>query len=291
VYAECDDGFLYGSEVHRSCLDGLGYTRVVTTNPPVVRRLAPPLPLSRFVDCFWIQYGYSGPQARERVLPTGTMDLVFAMDGEGRAASTIAGARSEFLDLDTSRPFSAIGIHFRPGGGSPFFGVPTSEVRNQNVALDLLWGSFATMTADRLWAAGTPKEQFRILEDALLDKGRGRLVFHPAVQYAVDLIERSSGALSVNDLVERIGMSSRRFLDVFRSEVGLSPKAFCRVRRFATVLRRIERVIDVDWVEVALSCGYFDQAHFNHDFRAFSGLSPSVYLRQHISRTHVVITP
>jgi transcriptional regulator GlxA family with amidase domain len=55
------------------------------------------------------------------------------------------------------------------------------------------------------------------------------------------------------------------------------------------VLRRIEGVTDVDWADVALSCGYFDQAHFNHDFRAFAGLSPSTYLRHRVTRTHVAV--
>jgi len=86
-------------------------------------------------------------------------------------------------------------------------------------------------------------------------------------------------------------MSPRRFLDVFQWHVGLSPKAFCQIRRFAAVLRCIERAAVVEWADVALSCGYFDQAHFNHDFRAFSGVNPSTYLRQHISRTHVGVTP
>ena len=221
------------------------------------------------------------------MLPTGTMDLVFAVHGDGRATSAIVGARSDFLELDTSRPFSAIGVHFKPGGGSPFFGVPTSELRNQSVGLDLLWGRFASSIADRLWDAATPEEQLAILQDALLEKGRNRLIVHPAVHYAVEMVERSCGAGPVNALVERIGMSSRRFLDVFQSQVGLSPKTFCRIRRFAAALQRIERAVDVDWVDVALSCGYFDQAHFNHDFRAFSGVSPSAYLRQRISRTHV----
>jgi len=264
---------------------------VITTTSPVVRRLAPPFPLAQFVDCLWIHSSYQQSHTSERVLPTGAMDLVFALDAEGRASSAVTGARSDFLDLETSRSFSAIGVHFKPGGGSPFFGVPSNELRNQSVALDLLWGGIATTIADRLWEAESPEQQFEILENALLQRGRNRLALHSAVQYAVALIDRSRGARPVNAVAERIGMSPRRFLDVFRSEVGLSPKAFGRIRRFSAVLKQIDRAANVDWVDIALSCGYFDQAHFNHDFREFSGLTPSTYLRQHISRTHVVVTP
>lgn len=69
----------------------------------------------------------------------------------------------------------------------------------------------------------------------------------------------------------------------------MSPSAFRRIRRFAAVLQRLERAAAVDWSDLALSCGYFDQAHFNHDFRAFSGVNPSAYLRHQTSRTHVAI--
>jgi AraC-like DNA-binding protein len=93
----------------------------------------------------------------------------------------------------------------------------------------------------------------------------------------------------VADVVQGTGLSLRRFGELFGSEVGLSPKAFCRIRRFNEVLRRVERSTDVDWADVAASCGYFDQAHFNHDFRAFAGLTPSAYLRGRMSRTHVVV--
>jgi AraC-like DNA-binding protein len=281
---------LYESEAEASTRRGLRYTQAITQNQLLVRRLPSSFPLSQFVDCLWIHSGYSQAHARERVLPTGTMDLVFAVDADGRASSSIVGARSDCVELDTSRPFSAIGVHFKPGGGLPFFGVPSDELCNRSVALDLLWGRFAATTADSLWSADTSEQQFGALEDALLQKGRDRLMVHPAVQYAIDVIERSRGAHSVNAVVDRIGMSSRRFLDVFRNAVGVSPKAFCRIRRFAAVLRTIERTNDIDWADVALSCGYFDQAHFNHDFRAFSGVSPSAYLRHHTSRTHVAVT-
>src|SRR5438874_3364534 len=115
------------------------YTDVMAQNPQSMRQLTPPFPLSQFVDCFWIHSGYSPSHTRERVLPTGTIDLVFALGSDGRASSAVAGARSHFLELDTSRPFSAVGVHFKPGGGAPFFGVPGSELRNQSVMLDLLW--------------------------------------------------------------------------------------------------------------------------------------------------------
>jgi transcriptional regulator GlxA family with amidase domain len=158
------------------------------------------------------------------------------------------------------------------------------------VTLDLVWGGYAASVTDRLWEATTAESRFQVLEEALLSKARDGLDRHPAVRYALDVFDRTNGARTVGDVVQGIGISSRRFWELFRNEVGLSPKAFCRIRRFNEVLTHIERLTTVDWLDVALSCGYFDQAHFNHDFRAFAGLSPSAYLRDRMSRTHVVVT-
>ncbi len=166
------------------------------------------------------------------MLPTGTMELVFTLHADGRARSGLAGARSEFLVLDTSRPFSVIGVHFRPGGGFPFFGVPAGELHNRGVTLDMVWGGYAATVRDRLWEAETPERRFRILERALLDRARDRLDCHPAVRYALNLFDRSNGARPVSDVVQGIGMSPRRFIELFRNQVGLSPKVFCRIRRF-----------------------------------------------------------
>src|SRR5262249_31476086 len=138
---------------------------------------------------------------------------------------------------------------------------------------------------DRVWEAATAEQRFAIIEAALgMRRARDR---HPAVRYAVTTFDRSRGARRVSDVVARIGLSSRRFVELFRAEGGLAPKILCRLRRSNEVLRRIEHTTDVDWTDLALSCGYFDQAHFNHDFRAFAGLSPSAYLRHRISRMHV----
>ena len=72
--------------------------------------------------------------------------------------------------------------------------------------------------------------------------------------------------------------SQRRFIQLFSNEVGLTPKLFCRVNRFQRVVRSLASIEEVDWAEVALDCGYYDQAHFIHDFQDFAGITPSAYL-------------
>ena len=262
----------------------------MAADPRAPRTVSPAPPLSQWVDCFWIQEGYVRPHARERVMPAATLDLVFVLDADGRATSGVSGPRSTASVLETSRPFSAIGVHFRPGGGRRFFGVPVGELHDLSVPLDAVWGRFAAQVSDRLWEAGSADSRFRALDDALRQRADDRAALPPAVAYAVDAIARSQGGRPMRDIVDRIGMSPRRFSDVFRDHVGLSPKLFCRLTRFTAALAHMERHAKGDLADAALACGYFDQAHFNHDFRSFSGITPSTYVRGHTSRTHVADT-
>ena len=72
-------------------------------------------------------------------------------------------------------------------------------------------------------------------------------------------------------------MSAKRFIERFKAQVGVSPKRYCRIRRFQQAVARAHRGRPVDWAQVALDCGYYDQSHFIHEFRAFSGLTPTAY--------------
>ena len=91
---------------------------------------------------------------------------------------------------------------------------------------------------------------------------------------------RDPSVVAVSQVADQLGLSHKHFIDCFRAQVGLTPKRFCRVRRFQRALAGIGAGGAVDWAQLACACGYFDQAHFIHDFRAFSGLKPSAYLAQ-----------
>ena len=132
----------------------------------------------------------------------------------------------------------------------------------------------------RLLAAPTPEAKFRVVETALLERMARDPERHPAVRFALREFLQVPHARTVAEVTDQMGLSPRRFIQVFAEQVGLTPKLFCRVRRFHEVMRRVHQGSRIDWTEVALSCGYFDQAHFIRDFRAFSGLNPSAWLAQ-----------
>src|SRR5687767_12431933 len=95
-------------------------------------------PLSDLVSMFWLAEDYAPPHPRERVLPTGTVELVVNLSAP---AILVSGARFEFFVLDTSSPLCVLGVQFQPGGAAPFLNVPAGELCNTVAPLDALWGA------------------------------------------------------------------------------------------------------------------------------------------------------
>jgi AraC-like DNA-binding protein len=182
--------------------------------------------------------------------------------------------------IDTSQQASVIGVHFKPGGAFPFFKMPAGELRNLHVSLEDLWGVEARLLREQLLEAPTPEMKFQVIENCLLAQAVKPLARHRAVDCALGLFRNIHTAPAIAELADEVGISSRRFIQLFSNEVGLTPKLFARVRRFQHVLQQIRTGADFSWVDMAAGCGYFDQAHFIHDFKEFSGINPTTYLAQ-----------
>lgn len=262
----------------------------------------PSPPLSAYINIFWLYKGYHPPHEMERVLPDGSMELIINLEEDlikvydqknhdrfkSFRGSLISGPHANFVVIDTSAQASTIGVHFKPGGASPFLNLPANELRNEHMSLDTLWGTKAVEMREQLLEAETPADKFKIVERYLIQRMIHSTTRHSAVVFALRKFQTSSHEWKIADVTEEIGLSSRRFIQVFKEEVGLTPKQFCRIQRFQNVLRLIEGEEQVDWTEIALTCGYYDQAHFIHDFRSFSGFSPTTYhLHQGKQKNHV----
>ncbi len=248
-------------------------------------------PLADFVDFMWLADSYVQPHAAEWLLPTGNMGLVLSLDDRGPASDLLSGAYTRTFVLDTSRPLSLIGVCFKPGGGFPFFAGPAGELQDLSIPLDSLWGRKAGILREQLLEVRTAPARFLILESFLLGQIRRGPQRHPAVGYAIKALQNSERPASVACVTEFTGLSARRFIEVFRREVGMTPKVFSRLSRFRAVVSALELTTAVNWAATALECGYFDQAHFIHEFRHFAGMSPSAYVRQRTASPNHVRVP
>lgn len=251
-----------------------------------IHRPAPPLSCS--IELVWYNRGYSVDHRRERVLPNGRFQLI--IDLSGGFEPIVVGMRSEYTMLETATLQHIISVVFWPGGTHEFFEVPAEAFYNEVVPLEQVWGAEVPWLRDRLRDAPTPAEKFQVLEAALLRRRSERRRLHAAVRHALGRFGRDAHIGSVRDVTQETGVSRRHLARLFREQVGITPKLYCRIRRFQRVVHGIAAGAEVDWTDVALAGGYCDQAHLGHEFRAFSGITPGDYLasdRPHVN--HVAV--
>ena len=268
-----------------------------------LRTYTPGPPLDEYVDRFWF-FSDTPPHPRERILPSGTAQLVINLtDDEIRiydapdaarprryAGAAVSGPYSNCFLIDPLVHASIIGVYFRPGRAAPVLGGPARDLADAHVDLEAVWGRTAAELRERLCAAATPAERFAVLEDVLLRRLRRAPPLHGAVPVALEAFEWADAAVKVRDLARQVGLSQRRFIQLFAAEVGLTPKLYGRVRRFQRAREMVRRDAKPDWAGVAAACGYFDQSHLIRDFGEFSGLSPRAYLKlrsDHVLLDHV----
>jgi methylphosphotriester-DNA--protein-cysteine methyltransferase len=98
------------------------------------------------------------------------------------------------------------------------------------------------------------------------------------VRFAIAEIARQHGAVPIRGLSDAIGVSQNHLSTQFKRIAGVPPKQLARSYRFAHILRSVDLEKTVDWTEIAHEARFYDQAHFNKDFAAFTGFSPTRYL-------------
>lgn len=244
-------------------------------------------PLDSHIAAIWYWEGAPTTHRLERVLPDGGQGLVINLHAdriraynprnprqfETLSGAVITGARASFEVIDSDCQQRIVGVNFRPGGAYPFLSLPADALYEREVNLDAVWGGAQRYLREQLLEAGSPAGIIRRLETHL--RARLRAETHPAVAYAVGALARGG---TVTAVARATGYSLPYFSRRFRQEVGLTPKRFARIRRFQTVLDHLVGQREMDWATTALDCGYYDQAHFIHDFRRFSGCTPAAFL-------------
>lgn len=237
----------------------------------------PAAPLSDQVAMIWYAENWKPVESRQRHMPDGSSQLIISLGSAASELSIFTGPRSESGFIDTSEPLTLVGAWFKKGGAAPFLRLPASELHNIDAPLADVCGRGAASLRERLLETQGPERRMTVLEQWLASRLRAARQPEPAVLWAVRQFERMP-AVRVSDVAGRIGRSSRWFIERFAGNVGLTPKVFSRIQRFHLALRHAHTHPDVSLAQLAAAAGYFDQAHFNHDFRSIAGITPSEYL-------------
>jgi AraC-like DNA-binding protein len=187
----------------------------------------------------------------------------------------VSGCYGRSFDIDTRQHASVVGVHFRPGCAAGVLGIPPGELADAHCSLDELWGRAASELRERLAGTCSSAARFAILEHTLrerldVDARRRRLV-------SAALPELEQPRREVGDVARELGLSKRRFIEVFTAHVGMAPKRYARVRRFQRALALSAGASPVAWAQVAHAAGYFDQSHLCRDWRDLMGLSPTTF--------------
>lgn len=253
--------------------------------------LAPQGLLSHLVETIWDWEAAFHSHALERVLPTANAGLIINLaedqtrvyDEQYRctrfSGTTLDGPRSHSNIIDTEEQVAVMGVVFRPGGAAMLFRERMDRLANDSVDLEDLVGNKALFLREQLLEAGSAHRRLSLLGRWLQDRASSA-GSDPPIRHALAALDADPRVAVLTTVARDFGCSPRQLGERFRQQVGLTPKRYLRLRRFHRVIAVTEGRERVDWAGISQDCGYHDQAHMAHEFREFSGLTPSAFTRK-----------
>lgn len=239
-----------------------------------VSRHNPSSPLAACIAYYWgVSWDLRGqPPHLQETLPHPNIYLVFEDN-----CLTIRGiSTSKFTRILVGQSF-AFGVKFRPGGFRPFLNSSASSLTDRIVAANYVFGADGDALEAALRSSCGEGSMVEAVEEFFLRRV-------PQPDENVELADRLVGQIlhqpqikTVNDLADEIGLSKRSVQRLFREYVGIPPKWVIRRYRLHELIVRLEAGVALNWSDLALELGYFDQAHLIHDFRSITGYSPADY--------------
>jgi AraC-like DNA-binding protein len=248
-----------------------------------------------------VYYLAGKPPYRRLTLPAAPAPLLIVNLGEpfhiraGRdteaaeyADGCVVGTPTRAWDFGYPVPSRSVGVHFKAWGLAPFLPMAAVELCDRPATIEEVWGRPAIAELrDQLTAVDKPHQMLTLLEEGLMRQLR-EIHGLDLVRHVSTAIEATGGTVAIGDLIAAGGVSSTYLARSFKEVIGITPKRLARSHRFATTVLTIDPAEPIDWADLAARAGYFDQAHFSHEFREFAGFTPTRYVeaRRRFLREH-----
>jgi len=249
--------------------------------------------LANFVKSFWVLEGdqpythYSMADICPELLfhYKGQFDEIFT-NGKIEKSFTagIHGQTHSTRKFNINKAFGIFGVCLYPHAIPIIFGIPASEITNQMPGLNVLLKVEGDELEEKVSSAPDNNERIKILESFMEHKLTLRLKEQLPFFNCLQAIIQKKGVLSVKELSQKHFLSERQFERQFLKFSGFAPKLFSRIVRFQSAMAQYGNN-EKSLTEIAFETGYYDQSHFIHDFKEFSGHLPKEYFSGNSSAT------
>ena len=252
------------------------------------RKILPSAPLSNYISCFWlIEDCYNN--VLDISFPDGCIELVFSvglevdrteLNGSKRPGhwAEIIGQLTRPYQIRVNGTGKVFGVRFYPHTFGHFFPEVISELNDHSVQASYLLGNGIDTVVENCLHENRITDAINIIQQNLIKKLKNNKTAdgtsNKIIGHAVTCILKNTPTADLHTIAQECGISIRTLQRKFRESVGVSPKHFARIMRFQQSLFYLQKGSE-SITTISYNLGFFDQAHFIHEFKTFSGLTPS----------------
>ena len=243
--------------------------------------------LKEYVRFYWTLEGHVSPDQPyiHRTLANASPELIFHYRGPFEELTLADQAEKTFLtgihaQTNRVRRFSAksdfgiFGVYLQPFAIPALFGISSLDIKNELPDLEIILGQQGRDLTEKVLSAEDNNHRLRIIDHFL--KQRLTRLKRPEIAFATRYVFQRNGQVNIGNLARKACLSQRQFERKFKEYVGFTPKTFSRIVRFNSLLWKFKHE-NKSLTEIAYEYGYYDQSHFIHDFKQFSGYNPKTY--------------
>ncbi len=250
--------------------------------------IPPPIHLKPYVRCFWVfehDFGANEDSYIYRSIADGCVELVFHYRAtfdeiitQGTAHNWQSGIHFQsehYRRFETKQSFGIFGAYIYPFAVPYFFKVPSDETTNEMLDLEIFLGREGKELEEKIMTAADNRKRAEILTGFLEKRLLNVKLKDETIATAIRHIIHSGEINTVGQLANRFNMSIRQFDRKFKAYAGFNPKTYLRLVRLQNATKQYGA--NKSLTQIALECGYYDQSHFIHDVKAFTGYHPGFY--------------
>ena len=248
-----------------------------------------PAALASAVRCVWTLQGDAPPAPADPqpILPDGCAELILNLGepfeelDEGvwqkQTARFLYGQLTKAIQLRPTGATAMVGVRFQPWGVYQLFGphAVRADERSPLVEIDATWDE----AMEKTLVGNDPVDALPMVIAALQDRPT-KPIEPTLLRFTQALQVAETGPL--DPLKADAALSERQLERRFLAVVGLRPKLFTRIIRLRRLIDLLHAGDTKGFAAVAHAAGYFDQAHFNRDLKAFAGMAPRAYFKQEL---------